>query len=114
MRLIDKRTVIKSVPRRWREQYRDRRWATVTTKHGLDISADAIYRQLQALDLDTCSEQEVIAIVENSSWTTILCEACEKSVEHAILIDGEGGTTGVLICPRCIGKATKFLQRGMR
>ena len=112
MRLIHKRTVIKLVPRRWREQYHDRRWETITTKHGRDISADAIYQQLQALDLDTCSEQDVIDIVENSSWTTIRCEACERSVEHAVLIDGNAGTTGVLICPSCIGKATKFLQGG--
>jgi len=102
--LIHRRDVIKSVPTRWKEQYP--KWYEDTTRQ----------RQTQALDkldLNTCSPEDIKAIIGNDSWTENECHECKRNVDTIIFIGDEPDYDAkyVQICADCLGMAHQLMTQ---
>jgi len=102
MNILTERMMIQSVAQRWRDQYSGYKanWP-VFTRPGLTM-AD-VGNELEALDKDTCSREEVLAVTNNDSWLRMQCEECKQVVELLLLLK-----VGKL-CTSCITKAEKML-----
>lgn len=101
MELITTRSQIRSVAERWKQQYP----TDQTTMHFK--STDAIHARLLALDTETATAEEVIAIIGNGSWTRIRCDQCGQEVDAAVVCgeepDYESHTAN--LCVPCLESA---------
>jgi len=98
MEIITKRQVIQGVQERWNRQY-----SRMRSNHPL-INVGP---QLESLNLDIVSADDVNKIIGNNSWTALSCDECKKDVEAIIVVgeepDYESSTARV--CFDCIRKA---------
>lgn len=109
--VITKRTLIQSIPDRWRRQYlrgrdgREHDW--------LDRQKECIYNRLRKLDLSVVSAQEIAAIVGNDSWTRITCDQCSMDVDAIVRVgqapDYESHTAG--LCKKCLLEAVDIFSK---
>jgi hypothetical protein len=103
MEIITQREIIKAVADSWKSQYLPHGRGN---KHSVDI-----WNRLNALDLNTASAADVVAIIGNDSWTRLRCHSCGGEVERLIEIgeppDCESRTARV--CLPCITKAYELL-----
>jgi hypothetical protein len=98
--LFTTRSLIRRVPERWRKQY-----------GGFDSRPDDkrdIYERLLKLDMETCSEADVAAIIGNGGWTRIRCDGCDRDdVKMAVQVgqepDYESATA--TLCFACMSEA---------
>ena len=79
IKIIQRRDLIRGVARKWNFHYRN-------TSDGGKVE---IGRNLQALDLETCSPQDVDAIIGNSTWTENDCDGCKRDLPMLIHIGPE-------------------------
>ena len=104
--LITQRGLIRDVARRWHEQYGDK-W------DGFGEDKTAIGRKLLALDVNTCSADDVKAIIGNSSWTETRCNGCGLYVDAAVSVgeppDYESSTA--TLCRPCVEAALALFAR---
>lgn len=100
LKLVTKRDVIKKVAARWHEAYFDEKGRG--DYYGED--KPEIYAELLGLHLDTCTEDEVTAIIGNDSWTELRCDVCNERQEQVSVV----GCEDTRICAGCTLKAVKL------
>jgi len=88
-RLIQKRDIIRGVRDKWLRAYQsyadNYRVAWVDNR-----TAGEIRRHLHALDLETCSEEDVNAAINaGSSWVSNDCDMCGQDAETTLRIGQE-------------------------
>lgn len=64
-------------------------------------------KQIEALDLDTCSKEDVAEILGNSLWTNLKCDECERQVDRVIQVGQEPDyeSSTAFLCVDCVTKA---------
>lgn len=92
--IFNQRRQILSVPQRWRAQYGDRK-ADITAK-------------LDALDVNTCSGDDIKRAIGNDSWHRMWCSCCSNYVDTGIQFDAGDGTAD--ICESCLKGALAVLS----
>jgi hypothetical protein len=106
--LITTRTLIRSVVKRWEAQYRPE--DVYVKLYGAD--KQTILAKLKELDPEQASPEEVEAIIGNTSWTRVTCDACGSEVGEVVRLgqepDYESATAS--ICHECLAKAIKLIE----
>lgn len=71
-----------------------------------------ILAQLRALDLGTCTVEDVARIIGNDTWTRQVCNACDKVTDVTITVGQEPGwdSCTAQLCPRCVGEADELVD----
>ena len=107
MRVITTRERIATVAERWKKQYYHGSNGWIFTTSG---PSNDVYKQLRTLP-ESATEQDVIDIIGNTSWTRLTCDECGANVASLIIIgqppDIESDTAAV--CLDCLQKATALL-----
>jgi hypothetical protein len=103
MKVITERELIKTVPQRWKSRYS-------SGKYGQDKIV--IMEQLDNLNIDTVSSEEISKIIGNNSWTLLKCNECNKSVKTVIQLGDEPDYEShtVFICLECIKNLNKLIK----
>jgi hypothetical protein len=104
MKLRTTRTQIREVAAAWRRQY-----------GGWDPQSDkaAIGRKLDALDTETATAEDVLAIIGNNSWTRLTCDECEKDVSAVIQVgDADRDYRVMDLCAECLRAAAALVDSG--
>lgn len=108
MELITKRQLINSVAARWKRQYFHGPKGWAITAGG---KSDDRYKRLKDLPQDA-TEDQVMGIIGNDSWTRIVCDECERSVDSAVQLgeppDYESATA--VVCLDCLKAAAALLE----
>ena len=103
---LTKREVIQRVPESWKHQY------CVNGSWRHDDGRDETYRALKALDLDSCSESDIEAVIGNGSWTRLECDGCEREVDKICFLrshsQNEYGSCSY--CKDCLSGALKAIE----
>jgi len=104
MKIITQRDCILRVCDRWKDQY------TPFDKHSPNKLE--IFKQLQQLNLETCSAKDVADIIGNSSWTTLQCDECGQETDWVLRVGEEPGweSRTAILCKSCVGKAVAKLN----
>lgn len=113
MKLITQRQLIQKVAARWRQQYEPFKDQTpmFSVRAGIEKlrSKREISEELDALDGDTATAQQVDAIIGNGSWTRMNCDQCKKEVTSVLRVgaelDYESATAD--LCEECVAQACK-------
>lgn len=80
MTIITIRDRIRTVAKRWAEQYK--------VKHGPDAQRwTSIENRLFALDVETATEADIKAIIGNDSWTDVNCDVCGKDAGTVVSME---------------------------
>jgi hypothetical protein len=99
MEKITTRDRILGVANAWKEQYK--------SEIGCNTDKDIIYKNLQKLNLNTVTVQDIVSTIGNDSWTMLVCDECKEEVETIIQLgdepDYESSTAN--ICIPCLKKA---------
>lgn len=106
MKVTTQRQKIQSVAERWRKQYPVERCESQPDKA-------VIYEKLCALDLNTCSADEVNKIIGNSSWTRFDgCHECGNEEKQTVMLGQEPDYESYTawICADCLRKALKLIE----
>jgi len=108
MRAIFKSVLIRDVANSWKRQYcPDGEW-----NYGPD--KQEIYVKLVEKG-ENISEQDIINIIGNSSWTRNICDNCCKDAQVVVELgeepDYESSTASV--CEECLTKALNLLGDGV-
>lgn len=108
--LITKRDRIKSVAIKWESQYRG---MLGNKRFRKDDTYASVLNRLEQLNLDTCTEEEVIDIIGNNSWTRLLCDNCYAEVDRIVQVGDrpayESSTAN--LCQKCAANAVElFLE----
>lgn len=104
---LTQRDVIKGVLDRWVDQYPNMEYVFHDGR-----SVAAIKKQLESLDTDTCTIEDVDAIIGNSSWTELKCDSCDKPQTIMVMFDGgDYGRPDTGICEKCLTKANKLFKK---
>lgn len=108
MKVITRRDLIRNICEKWYRCY----WvATYGIDEWIHPESEEIYKKLLALDLETCSVEDVDAIIGNSTWTQLHCDECDKNVDKVVLIGICDEDRDVpQYCSQCILKAVELLQ----
>ncbi len=96
MIVISKKQIIENVPKKWERQYKG--WP-------YDSSKFEIHKEL--LRNKPLTEEKIINIIGNKSWTNNICDECERDSNITILL-GKGEDQEVYICKECLDKAVKL------
>lgn len=95
--LITQRDLIRGLPEKWRRQYPD----------GGYYGRKDVQGKLDALNCETATVEDVAAIIGNTSWTDIHCDACDESVPWIVRVgqepDYESATAH--LCGKCLADA---------
>lgn len=114
MRIITKRDRIKRVPERWKAQY-----CTSSGYHAMprwggfgDRSPECVYNQLCALNLDTCTEDDIAAIIGSNGWAKQACSVCQRADPGDILLFSDRlGAFSVTLCEGCAEEIGMMAER---
>lgn len=116
MKIITKRQVIQAIPAKWGEQYADQLDEPLMQGRSPKeeviprITFGDILRKLNALDLDTCGEDEIGNIIGNRSWTMVHCTSCARTnLDVAIQLDGPTGDGDEQLCFGCVAHAVRLM-----
>ena len=105
--LINDREHIRTVAERWKTQYcRNSKWNKIL----LDKTAEQIYNELAALDVETATRYDVASIIGNDGWIGRVCSECEKS---AVIIVGEAedhDSSTVYLCLSCAKRVGELIR----
>lgn len=98
MERISRKSVTKSAPKRWEEQY----------KNNPSEDKIIITQKLNAL-VWPFSKQEVDNIIGNESWTRLQCDECGLIVESVVVFSSylTNYDAGFSVCDSCLLKAIK-------
>jgi hypothetical protein len=105
MKIITMRALIKSVPERWKRQYKGY-WISEPNHFSW-----MHYNALCLLDTDTCTPKDIYDIIGNYSWTTQHCDECKEQVDTLIHLGEEPDYESVTfyICPKCLSESVDLL-----
>jgi len=99
MNLTTKREIIRRVPAHWRQTY--------TPFQKWDDSKGKIAKELDRINVETATEDDIERIIGNRSWTRMTCDECKKEVDALIQVgeppDYESRTAQ--LCPECVRAA---------
>lgn len=102
--IVTKNHILRKVPRRWSEQYKD----TTSPEH------QGVTRNLDALKWPFTADQ-VNSIIGNKSWTKLECDGCESDSEFLAVFDKYDTT--ISLCKNCIkelGIAVSIAEQVMK
>ncbi len=113
MKIIHRRDVIKSVARRYNEQYARYDDDTEVGYHQTRHRVGDTKKNLAALDLDTCSLDDVVAAMGGTTgWGSLECDECGKDVAALVRFgdtpDYEARWQD--LCADCLGKGAILAQ----
>lgn len=98
--LITERSMIRGIIASWEKSYYYPRdgW--------YDEEKHRICDKLSALDLDTCSVENIAAIIGNDSWTTCQCNQCGSKEFPFVMVGEKPGydRATAILCRNCIRK----------
>lgn len=107
MIVLTERHQVRSVVKRWREQYgyivNDPSKDVTSTRSRLEI-----LRELEVLDLETASAADVAAIIGNTSWAhPVKCDECGKRSWSCVQLgeDADYDSSFACVCPDCLQSA---------
>jgi len=102
IKIITTRDMIRGVAERWRDQY----WNTHNKKF-IDIRA-----QLDALNDETATLADVVAIIGNDSWTKVRCDECSQEVDWVVQVgeDPDYESHTVTVCRSCLNKIVAYVN----
>lgn len=107
MKIITQRDKIRGVYQAWWNAYG--RTASPKSKPG------EITKTLSKLDLDTCSAEDIKAVIGSDSWTKMLCDECSLSVDWLIELGEDApeymGEPHYLLCRHCAKRAAEFATK---
>jgi len=117
MQVTTQRSIIKDLPKRWRDTYApfDNDSFLFASRNGY---SDAPTKQeiadtLDTLDMDTTTPEEISNIIGNDSWTRLVCNECNKEVDTIITMgesrDYESNTTD--LCINCVTDAYNTINQ---
>ena len=108
MRVITKRDMIREVAKAWRACYGLRLGRV--SHYGKDPST--ILAKLEALDLETCTEEDVSRITGNELWIRLTCDECGSEVSAVIEIGEEYDYESKKshLCTECVEKAHHLIK----
>lgn len=106
--VLTKREVIQGVPERWKQQYFGLDgWRSTRADNREDT-----YHALKALDLASCTEADIEAVIGNRSWTRLECDGCEREVDKICFLrshsQNEYGSCSY--CKDCLAGALKAIE----
>jgi hypothetical protein len=121
MKIKTKRGVILGVAKRWRRQYEPfEKFDNTPIFPPANPNASKlrpkrqIAEELDKLNLNTATEDQVNEIIGNKSWTRLTCDQCKRDVEAVIRLGDPkaniNGTPSFYICPDCIAQAARSMQ----
>lgn len=100
MNLLTERDMIRSVARRWRYQYSKLHNGMPIHPFKLGMLSD-----LEALNVETCTADDVKDVIGNYSWTELRCEECGNHVKSVVIIGGSLGSKSIYLCLECVAAA---------
>lgn len=114
MKLTTHRDAIRNVANRWIEQYAPftNDLPLFSFRNGLksEKTKKQISEELDALNKETATPQDVASIIGNESWTRLVCNECNKEVDAILTVgeepDYESHTAD--LCMDCVRKAFSF------
>lgn len=100
---ITSRDLIRTVAKRWLEQYR------IDIRNKPKGNHASVYNRLRRLNPETATTEEVTAIIGNSSWTAIMCDGHEH--ERALYVDDafeiDNGDYSSHVCRACVERMAR-------
>lgn len=103
MKVITQRDCILEVCDRWRSQY---------SYKGVGQDKLDTLKKLEALDLTTCSAEDVNRTIGNNSWTDLNCNECKAKTDWVLVVgeepDYESRTAS--LCRACVQLAADHLR----
>lgn len=103
--IVTERDEIRTVASRWRAQYRHGDGTWVPTMFG---DSEKTYTDLIALDLETATPDDIAAVIGNTSWVDMICDACHEEVRAVALFDVYGEYS-FRLCKACLTQAGEAL-----
>ena len=110
MKIVTARDRIRTVAERWKRQYKTRNrcgiWRSWSDAHAISER-----NRLDALDVESCSVQDVEKIIQG--WANIKCYECgATSIPHVVQIGEDPTITSwtVWLCESCIAKAHAMIR----
>ena len=100
---FSQRKEIKSVAYRWRAQY------PTDIKTAVSESTAAVQTKLDALDLNTCSADEIDAIIGTKGWASLFCSVCCEYHSKGIIFNNHGDSS-CNVCRSCLRAALSVLD----
>lgn len=100
MKLLTERDLIRSVAKRWRQQY-DKLY------NGMPMCPFKLgmLQDIESLNVETCSAGDVKAVIGNDSWTELRCEECGNRVKSVVIAGGSLGSKSIYLCCECVTAA---------
>lgn len=106
MKLVQQRDVIRGVRERWLHQYRYSKDSDMIGLH-TRRSVGEIRTRVQALDLETCSVDDVNQAIGASGWADNACDFCDGTHETTVQMGDEPDYKAryLNVCKPCLGRA---------
>lgn len=104
MHVVSIREQIKSVADKWAMVYADD--PTLVLHFG--VTANDVLSELRALDPDTATRDDVVKIVRNNTWVSLVCAECCEQVDFAVSLDSSADDSGPVYCRRCLQRAASI------
>ena len=114
MHITTQRDLIRAVAGRWRDTYapftNDKPMFSLHVARPVLRAKKVISEELDALDPETATADEVNIIIGNESWTRLSCDECGSNVDVILTVgqepDYESRTAS--LCKSCVQKAANM------
>lgn len=105
MKLVSKRDIIRGVRERWLSQYKH--YANGYICGWCNRPAGEIRAALNALDLETCSSEDVDKAIGTEGWAKNGCDVCDADCETIVQIGEDPGYDARWqdLCGDCLSQA---------
>lgn len=97
---VTSRSLCRHVAERWHDQYGPR---PANPNHA------EIQKQLYALKKKG-TKAEIDKIIGNETWTTALCEVCDRYVEAWVILGVDDYEPGMTVCGECLDDAVVEIE----
>jgi len=113
MNLLTQRDLIRGVAKKWRAAYSKYNCdpPLFSVRNGISKlrSKMEIADELDLLDPETATPEDVALVIGNDSWTRLKCDECKNEVDAVLIVgekpDYESNTTSLCRC--CVEAAAK-------
>lgn len=107
VKFVTMREVIRGVPDRWRKQYAE--WIK-TGRVGLGRDKGLIADELDSLNIETCTAEDISRIIGNTSWAENHCDGCEEDRDEIMWLGEEPDYESRFwrLCRECFDEAGKL------
>lgn len=94
MKIVTTRDKIRNVASAWKRLYGNK-------------THSKILKKLEALDVETATEEDVANIIGNNCWTASFCDECSEYADAIVIVGEEAGydTATAKLCMKCLQKA---------